>query len=114
MRLGKGIVVKGVLPITAIVLYPFIFVNTESRRWKFDRKALLNHERIHVRQALELFILPFYIWYLIEYLIRLAIHRNHNIAYRTISFEAEAFLNERDFDYLENRKPYSFLRYLKK
>jgi hypothetical protein len=50
-------------------------------------------------------VIPFYIWYLI------AIFRK---GYYGISFEREAHLNDSDLEYLKNRKPYSFIKYLKR
>ena len=92
-----------------ITLYPFIFL-----RHAKDKKdaVLIHHERIHLRQQLELLILPFYILYVLEWLIRLCIYRNSYIAYRTLSFEKEAYLNEKDLNYLKKRKWFQFLKYL--
>jgi len=33
-------------------------------------------------------------------------------AYQNISFEREAYQNEKELDYLDNRKPFSFINYL--
>jgi len=33
-------------------------------------------------------------------------------AYRDISFEQEAFYNERNFNYLNERKPYNWINYM--
>lgn len=70
----------------------------------------VNHESIHSQQMKELLYLPFYIWYIIEWLIRLFLKGN---AYRNISFEREAYLNERNADYLSKRKHFAFLDNLK-
>ena len=72
---------------------------------------LLNHERIHTRQMLEMAILPFYIAYVLEWLVRLPMRGN---AYRNISFEREAFHHECDPDYLSHRRPYAWLREMRK
>ena len=74
----------------------------------------LNHERIHSRQILELFVLPFYIWYVVEWTIRYIRCRNWMMAYHNISFEREAYRNQNNLTYLKHRKNYSFIRYLKK
>ncbi len=74
-------------------------------------RSCSHHERIHLRQQLELGILPFYVWYLLEYLIRRWQYREHYDAYRNISFEREAFDNEHDLTYWETRKWYGFLAY---
>ena len=74
----------------------------------------INHESIHSRQMLEMLYIPYYIWYGLEYLIRLFILGNHKKAYRSISFEQEAYSKEGDMEYLKNRKLYSSFKYLKK
>ena len=91
----------------------------------------LNHESIHSAQIAEVMIasVPFglllwlltnvwlglflviasyYLWYVIEWLIRLS----KGNAYKNISFEREAYANENYSDYLNERKPFSFLEYL--
>ena len=53
-----------------ITLWPFIVMKNEEL--KKDR-VFINHERIHLRQQLELLILPFFIIYGVEYLIKLSL-----------------------------------------
>ncbi|HEY6172410.1 MAG TPA: hypothetical protein VIX80_09150, partial [Candidatus Kapabacteria bacterium] len=67
---------------------------------------------IHLRQQAELLVLPFYVLYFIEYLVKLIIYRNHDKAYRNISFESEAYQNDEDSGYLKKRKFWSFVKYL--
>ena len=74
-------------------------------------QELINHERIHTAQLLEMGIIGFYIWYLIEWLVRLP---RRGSAYRRLSMEREAYENQRDLDYLKHRKHYAWLHYLKK
>lgn len=81
-----------------MALYPFILVN---RRKKISQ-VTLNHERIHLVQQLEMLILPFYVLYLAELVWK---------GYRRISFEREAYGNEKNPDYLARRKPFSWIRY---
>jgi len=96
---------------TAMALYPFIIVRDAQLA---TNAVLLNHERIHLRQQLEMFILPFYIWYIVEYYMRLLQYRNGRLAYRNISFEREAYTNEANFTYLKRRPFWRFLNYLHK
>lgn len=72
-------------------------------------KSTLNHEAIHTEQMKELGYIFFYIWYFIEWLIRLII--NGRYAYYCLSFEREAFDNEKDPRYLRYRKRYKWLKY---
>ena len=93
----------------AITIFPFIFLKYQSDK---INKVLINHERIHILQAIELLILPFYILYLTEFMVRLIQYRNFTRAYLNISFEREAYENENNLDYLKTRKFYSFLKYV--
>lgn len=69
----------------------------------FCRKQLdkidINHEAIHTKQMQEMLYIPFYIWYIIEYLIKLF----KGNAYRNLSFEREAYNNYYNLNYLNNR-----------
>ena len=105
------IVFKYLLPkgYRGITLFPFIFLlRKEDKR----NGVLVNHEKIHIRQQLELLVLPFFIWYGIEFLIRRVQFKNWSRAYRNISFEREAYENEKDLDYLKRRSFWSFFKYV--
>jgi len=92
-----------------IALWPFIIVKSKVSK---EDVVFLNHERIHLRQQLELLVVPFYLWYGVEYLLRLIQYKNSHLAYRNISFEREAYGNEHDKNYLKNRKIWTFTRCL--
>lgn len=91
-----------------ITLFPFIFL-----KYKEDKAnaVLLNHERIHIKQQIELLILPFFIWYILEYSLKLIYYKNKNVAYRNISFEREAYANENDLNYTVKRSFWAFLHF---
>ena len=89
--LGQGI--------RGLAFWPFILVPSTT----IIDDVLINHERIHLRQQLEMLVLPFYIWYLI------ALHRKD---YMGISFEKEAYANENNLDYLKTRPIFGFRKYL--
>lgn len=91
-----------------IVLWPFIFVRNKSLK---KDPLFMNHERIHIRQQLELLIVFFFILYFFEYFYRLIRYRNSYTAYSKLSFEREAYANERNADYLKNRKFWAFTQY---
>ena len=88
--------------------YPFIIIRND-----FDKtdRVLINHEKIHIRQQLELLILPFYIWYFLDFLIKIIRYKDSNKAYRNIIFEREAYAKEKDLDYLKSRSFWKFLKY---
>ena len=92
--------------ISGITLFPFIFLRKKEYR---QNKILINHEKIHIRQQLELLIIPFYIWYLSEYYIKYLKYKNPELAYRNISFEREAYDNDQNLNYLKKRKFWSFI-----
>ncbi len=110
MQLGMILVFPLMVPkgYRGITLFPFIILRRESD--KID-KTVVNYERIHLRQQLELLVVPFYLWYLVEFMIKWLRFRNHNIAYRAISFEKEAYAREGDLKYLKHRRIWSFMRY---
>ncbi len=67
-----------------------------------------NHEAIHTAQMKELLYIPFYILYALEWIVRMFQHKFHPMAaYYAISFEVEAFKNERNPDYLNKRKHFA-------
>ncbi|WP_395046803.1 hypothetical protein [Flavobacterium sp.] len=92
-----------------LTFFPFVIIRND-----FDKtdKVLINHEKIHIRQQLELLILPFYIWYFTDFLIKTIRYKNSSKAYRNIVFEREAYANEKDLDYLKSRSFWSFSKYL--
>ncbi|MBL0235498.1 MAG: hypothetical protein IPQ02_02475 [Saprospiraceae bacterium] len=94
---------------TAISIWPFIFL---KHKYQKNDAILINHEKIHLQQQAELLILPFYIWYLLEYLFyRLKGYKKH-AAYHSISFEREAYEHDSDLSYLNSRKKYAFIGFL--
>ena len=88
--------------------FPFVFLSDKKDK---AHTVLLNHERIHIRQQLELLIVLFFIWYGIEFLVRLVRYKNRRVAYYNISFEREAYANEKDLYYLKQRSFWRFLKY---
>ena len=90
-------------------LWPFIFIKTDSLK---EDVTLINHERIHLQQQKELLIVPFYIWYVAEWIIRSLYYFDSYKAYKNISFEREAYYHENEHDYIERRKTFAFIKYL--
>ena len=87
----------------AICLFGFVF----SRRPL--NAAELNHEQIHAAQQRELLYIPFFIWYVIEWLVLLVKYRDSMQAYRHIRFEQEAYRHQYDLAYLSRRKHYHYV-----
>lgn len=91
----------------AINLFGVLFVRKDAwaRRDEAARKVTLNHEAIHTAQMKELLFVFFYIAYFLEWLYRLVFHTS--TAYRGISFEVEAYENQNDEEYLQNRRHFA-------
>lgn len=104
---SKYLIPKG---FNGFVIFPFVFIKYEKNK---NDLILINHEKIHLRQQLELLIIPFFIWYGIEFLVGLIQYRNWKIAYKNISFEREAYQNEKNLNYLRQRPFYKFLSFLR-
>lgn len=94
---------------TAINLFGVVFARSNCA--PLDDYTI-NHEAIHTAQIRELFFVPFYILYILEWLVRLIQYRDAKIAYFNISFEREAYANHSNLKYLKGRKRYEFRRYL--
>lgn len=86
----------------AINLFGMLF----CRRETIISEDLIRHERIHTKQMVETLFVGFYLWYLLEWLVRLPLQGN---AYRQLLFEREAYAHMHDPDYLTHRRPYAFL-----
>lgn len=110
MKLRYPIVVVPSLKVNGMALFPFILVKLEKSR--FD-EVMIRHEIIHLRQQVELLVLPFYFFYLINYLYNRLVYADHHEAYMNIIFEREAYANDAAPDYLKRRKLFSWLKYFK-
>ncbi len=104
---SKYIVPKRFLGLT---IWPFIFLKYKLLK---EDVFLVNHERIHIQQQLQLLVLPFFIWYGIEFVIRFFQYKSWHLAYRNISFEREAYIHENDLNYLQSRPFWNFKNYFK-
>ena len=100
-----------------VTFFPFIFlvdfVNPpEDMEIIYKPEEIVNHETIHFQQALETGIIGFYAIFLLEFIIKSIIYRNIKDGYRNISFEVEAYKYMKNMKYLENRKRYTWVRYI--
>ena len=86
-----------VVPVAGITLWPFILLAEPPD------PVTENHERIHLRQQVELLIVAFYVVYVAEWLWHLAHGKNGEKAYDALRFEREAYLGETDPGYLAGR-----------
>ena len=103
---SKYLIPKGYRGLT---VFPFVILRQPEGK---SDLVLLNHERIHLRQQLELLVVFFFVWYGVEFLIRLAMEKEAKLAYKAISFEREAYANEKDLHYVKQRSYWKFLNYM--
>jgi hypothetical protein len=102
------IIVVPFMRVDGMALYPFILVRQPALK---DDVMLIHHERIHLKQQLELLVLPFYLLYLLNYLFNLLRFKNHHAAYLNIVFEKEANAHEANPAYLGARRFWAWLKY---
>ena len=93
-------------PVAGITIWPFIIVNPE-----YENERLINHESINIHQQTELWVLGFYIVYLWDWVRFLIRTSNPKQAYMMIRFEREAYKNDTNMLYLEERTRYAWLNY---
>lgn len=108
---GIKVVENNIIPFKgfkAMVIYKWMFCRPGTQFKQED----YTHEGIHLFQQTELLIILFYLWYGIEYIIKLLICWNFNRAYRSICFEQEAYAHEDDMDWITRRPEYCWLRYV--
>ncbi|MFD1614893.1 hypothetical protein [Gelatiniphilus marinus] len=106
--ISKYLVPKGY---TGLTIFPFVFLKLSRYKTNY---VLINHEKIHLKQQLEMLLVPFYLVYGFEFLFRLIQYKKWHLAYRNISFEREAYANELNLDYLKQRFFWGFLKYIRK
>ncbi len=104
------IAVKYLIPkgYRGFAVFPFVFVKYALDK---ENEVFVNHEKIHLRQQFEMFVIPFFICYFLEFLVRFIQYKNWDLAYRNISFEREAYANEKNLGYLKRRSFWNFLKY---
>lgn len=85
----KNSLLAKLLKVEGIVLYPFVFFSAKS---PVDR--VIHHEMIHVVQVQRVGFFSFYFLYLKEYIACRLKGMDHSKAYRSISFEVEAYEKE--------------------
>ena len=79
-----------------VVLWPFIVVKRADLK---KNPVFMNHERIHLKQQVEMLLIFFFVWYTFEYLIRLIKYGDSYKAYNRICFEREAYANEKNLKF---------------
>ena len=104
-RTDMKIIYNNIIPFPgfkAINLFGVLFVRNGCTMSESD----INHEMIHTAQMKEMGYVFFYIWYLVEWLVKLVKLGDSNKAYRAISFEREAYGNEKNLTYTITREKF--------
>ena len=106
----------------AMNLFGILFV-----RNKYKNKPIpttkINHESIHSEQYKDLLYIFFLPLYFLEWIIKIPFgwfykKKNKNgsiityVAYKSISFEQEAYYNQNNLDYLNTRKRFAWIKYI--
>jgi hypothetical protein len=99
--------------IVGLTLFPFIILRKEIRG-STEAAITINHERIHIRQQVELLVVFFAVWYIASFFRGLIRGLTLYEAYRGIIFEREAFDRMYDLGYLKARKMFAFMKYREK
>jgi hypothetical protein len=93
---------------TAITLAPFgIFIKEKY----FDIPYIANEEAIHWYQQVEMWFIGFYLWYIIEWVIKALTPPIG--AYKALGFEREAKRHRFDYLYTLTRKHWAWTKYIK-
>lgn len=94
----------------AINLLGILFVRSEYKGRVNER--VITHESIHTKQMQEMLYVFFYLWYVLEWFIRLLFTWNTHKSYRSISFEREAYLHEDIPNYPNVRTHFKWIKLL--
>lgn len=118
---------------TAVTLWPLVFARKGAKPLKSHVES---HEKIHLRQQLEVLVasaavLAVVIWlmgwswwwmlaslavyyagYGLDYAVRRILYSSHIEAYRNIACEQEAYQNQYYCAYLQQRRPFAWIKYI--
>ena len=95
------------IDIWAITLYPFIICKGEMN------EQTIRHEKIHLAQQAELWLIGCYLLYAIWWLKYRIFHgQTSNEAYHSLPFEREAYANDMEENYTEKRERFAWRKYL--
>lgn len=95
----------------AMTLWPWIFVRDENSA-KFT-PTTKRHEMTHAYQQIECLLVLFLLIYCLEFIIKWPLCQfDSNCAYRSISFEQEAYDHEEEIYYNDVRRHFAWLKYV--
>jgi hypothetical protein len=94
---------------TGFSLFIFIWIS----RLEKNEERLVRHETIHFRQQVEMLFVFHWLSFVFFYLISRSKGHGHYISYRYNPFELEAYEHDADMTYLQTRRPFAWVNYLK-
>ena len=94
----------------AFTLCPWVFIREKAKQRYTP--TCHRHETTHALQQIETLWVLFFIIYGLEYVIKLCCCFNTDKAYRSVSFEQEAYATQGKVDYNDNRKHYAWIKYV--
>ena len=90
---------------------PWIFIR-EDKKKKYT-STVNRHEMTHILQQIGTLWILFFVVYVLEWLIKIPFcNFNTAKAYRSVSFEQEAFANQGNVKYNKERKHYAWVKYI--
>ena len=95
------------ISISAITLFPFIIIKDEGN------DITINHEKIHIEQQKELWVVGFYLLYVYYWFKGKFKGLSNSEAYMKIPFEREAYTKQYDLKYLDKRERNAWKNYIK-
>ncbi len=94
-------------------IFPFLIIRIHLKL-PHKRDELINHEKIHLIQQVELLIIGAFIFHLCEYIYARFVKKlSKRDSYYFPATEQEAHQNAMNQDYLSQRKPYELFNYIK-
>lgn len=111
-KLKMKIIYNTIIPIKgykAVNILGVLFARKGARLTEED----IRHEEIHTAQMKETLYVIFYLWYAVEWIIRVIANgfKPHD-AYRALLFEQEAYRHQGEEGYLEKRELWSFIKHM--
>jgi hypothetical protein len=94
---------------TGLSFFIFIWISKLTN----DEVKLVRHEKIHFLQQVEMLFVFHWFLYGLFYIVSRSKGHGHFVAYRYNPFEIEAFENEKDVNYLKERKPFAWINYVR-
>ena len=94
----------------ALTFCPWVFIRKDKKK-KYTAKVN-RHETTHALQQIETLWLVFFILYSLEYILKLLFTFSPSKAYKSISFEQEAYNTEAIVNYNNTRKHYAWVKYI--